>query len=124
DLPGLSRQAAVICLLVLALRLPFLNQAIQGDDFYYLKGAEHAQIDPLHPTHARYVFQGEVVDMRGHPHPPLNSWYLAALLALTGDEQEIPYHAAYLPWSLMAAIGMLSLARRFVPDRALAATVL
>ncbi len=119
-----ARQAVVICLLVLALRLPFLNQAIQGDDFYYLKGAEHAQIDPLHPTHARYVFQGEVVDMRGHPHPPLNSWYLAALLALTGDEREIPYHAAYLVWSLLAALAMLSLARRFVPERALAATVL
>jgi Dolichyl-phosphate-mannose-protein mannosyltransferase len=121
---GFAGQAAAICLLVLALRLPFLNQAIQGDDFYYLKGAEHAQIDPPHPTHARYVFQGELVDMRGHPHPPLNSWYLAALLALTGDEQELPYHAAYVPWSLMAALGMLILARRFVPGRALPATVL
>ena len=29
------------------LRVPFLHQAIQGDDVYYLYGAEHAQIDPL-----------------------------------------------------------------------------
>jgi hypothetical protein len=62
--------------------------------------------------------------MRGHPHPPLNSWFLAALLTITGDEHEIPYHAAYLIWSIAAALGMLSLARRFVPDRALAATAL
>jgi 4-amino-4-deoxy-L-arabinose transferase-like glycosyltransferase len=119
-----AAEAVVVLALVLALRLPFLNQAIQGDDFYYLKGAEHAQIDPLHPTHARYIFQGRLVDMRGHPHPPLNSWFLAALLAITGDEREIPYHAAYLVWSIAAALGMLWLARRFVPDRALAAAVL
>jgi hypothetical protein len=119
-----AAQGCVVVLLVLALRLPFLNQAVQGDDFYYLKGAEHARIDALHPSHARYVFQGRVVDMRGHPHPPLNSWYLAGLLAITGDESEVLYHTAYLVWSVAAALGMLWLARRFVPDRALAATFL
>ena len=61
---------------VLFLRLPFLNQAIQGDDYYYLAAAQHAQTDPLHPHHARYVFLGEVIDMRGHPHPPGNAWVL------------------------------------------------
>ena len=120
----MARQAAVVVLLVIALRLPFLNQAIQGDDFYYLKGAEHAQIDPLHPNHARFIVQGEMVDMRGHPHPPLNSWFLGALLAVTHDEREPVYHVAYLLWSIAAALGMLALARRFVPERALAATLL
>lgn len=121
---GLAVQAALVCMVVLGLRLPFLNQAIQGDDFYYLKGAEHAQIDPLHPNHARYVFLGEMVDMRGHPHPPLDVWYLASILALTGNEREVPYHAAYLLWSLVAALSVLALARRFVPERAIAATLL
>ncbi len=32
--------------IVLLLRVPFLNQAIQGDDVYYLYGAEHTQIEP------------------------------------------------------------------------------
>jgi hypothetical protein len=82
DTSNLRKQLLVVALFVLALRLPFLNQAIQGDDVYYLYGAEHAQVDPLHPNHARYAFQGVVVDMRGHPHPPLNSWYLAGLLAI------------------------------------------
>ena len=38
-----------ILALVFLLRLPFLNQAIQGDDPYYIYGAEHAQIDPCIP---------------------------------------------------------------------------
>lgn len=116
-------QLALIALCVLALRLPFLNQAIQGDDIYYLYGAEHAQIDPAHPNHARYIFLGETVDMRGHPHPPLDAWFLAALLAGGGDVKEVPFHAAYILFSLIAAVSALALARRFSP-RPLAATLL
>jgi hypothetical protein len=118
----LACQLAIVLGFVLLLRLPFLNHAIQGDDPYYLKGAEHALIDPLHPTHARYVFQGRMVDMRGHPHPPLNSWCLALLLLATGDVQEIPLHAAYILFSAIAALSMLALARRF-SDRPLLATL-
>ncbi|MGA2329577.1 MAG: glycosyltransferase family 39 protein [Bryobacteraceae bacterium] len=111
----------LVCLLfVLLLRLPFLNQPIQGDDVYYLAGAQYAQTDPLHPHNARYAFQGQVVDMRGHPHPPLNTWTLAGLLALTGDISERTYHAAYIAFSWIAALAMLSLARRFSPQPLLA----
>jgi len=113
----------LILAVVLVVRLPFLDQAIQGDDVYYLAGAQHAQIDPLHPNHARYPFLGEVVDMRGHSHPPLNTWFLALLLALMGDVYEIPCHAVYLLFSLAAAGAMWSLARRFSPQP-LAATLL
>ena len=102
------------------MRLPFLNQAIQGDDIYYLAGAQYAQIDPLHPSHARYVFGGVEVSMRGHPHPPLNVWCLAGLLALAGDIREVPFHAAYVVFSLIAALSMWSLARRFSPHPLLA----
>ena len=109
-----------VVLAVLSIRLPFLNQAIQGDDVYYLAGAQHAQLDPLHPNHTRYVFMGKMVDMRGHPHPPFNAWYLGALLALTGDIEEIPFHAAYIPFSLIAALSMLSIARRFTESPLLA----
>ena len=104
-------------LLVLAflalIRLPLLNQPIQGDDFYYLAGARHAQIDPFHPHHARYAFLGHEIDMRGHPHPPGNSWFLALLLAIFRDIDEIGYHAAYCFFTLLAAWAAWSLARRF-----------
>src|ERR1051325_11094386 len=89
--------------LVLLIRLPFLNQAIQGDDHIYIKEASHALIDPLHPSDVRDVFLGDVVDLRGHSHPPLNAWVLAGLIAVFGDVREIPFHAAYILFSIIAA---------------------
>jgi hypothetical protein len=118
-----KRQALIVVLFVLALRLPFLDQPIQGDDIYYLFGAQHAQIEPLHPRHTTYAFQGDVVSMQGHPHPPGNAWYLGLLLAVFGDVHEMPFHAAYLPFSLIAALSALSIARRFTA-RPLLATLL
>ena len=119
----MRHQILIVVVLVFALRLPFLKQAIQGDDIYYLYGAEHAQIDPLHPNHARYPFLGQMVDMRGHPHPPLNAWFLAGLMAILGDVDEVPLHAAYILFSLIAALSALALGRRFSP-RPLLATAL
>jgi hypothetical protein len=118
-----ARQILLILGIVLLIRLPFLTQPIQGDDPYYLFGAQHALIDPAHPSHARYIFQGEEVDMRGHPHPPLNSWLLAGLLAAFGDVYEVPFHAAYLLFSIIAAVAMWLLAKRF-SDWPLGATLL
>ena len=118
-----ARQILLILGIVLLIRLPFLTQPIQGDDPYYLFGAQHALIDPAHPSHARYLFQGEEVDMRGHPHPPLNAWILAGLLAIFGDVYEIPFHSAYMLFSVIAAISMWFLAKRF-SDWPLGATLL
>jgi len=114
-----KRQALIVIAFVLAIRLPFLTQPIQGDDIYYLFGAQHAQIEPLHPKHTAYAFQGDVVSMQGHPHPPFNAWYLGAILALTKDVRELPFHAAYVPFSLIAALSALAIA-----ERALLATLL
>ena len=120
---GHARPLLIVLAAVLLIRLPFLNQAIQGDDVYYLAGAQHAQIDPLHPNHARYAFLGQIVPMQGHPHPPLNAWFLALLLWLFGDIYEVPYHAAWLVFTVVAALAVWSLAQRFSP-RPLAATLL
>jgi hypothetical protein len=117
------KQAFAIVAMVLALRLPFLHQAIQGDDLYYLYGAEHAQIEPLHPDNAKYLFQGDLVEMRGNSHPPLNSWILGGLLWAFHDVREVPFHLAYSIFSMVAALAMFSLARRFC-DKAFLATLL
>ena len=61
------------------------------------------------------MFQGEEVDLRGQPHPPLDGWVLAGLIAVFGGVKEIPFHAAYMVFSLIAAGAMWSLARRFSP---------
>lgn len=108
-------QVVIITLAVLALRLPFLNQAIQGDDILYLTEAAHAQVDPLHPKNTTYVFMGRDIDMRGQSHPPLDAWFLALLIALDRGVSEIPFHAAYILFSLIAAFSALALARRFSP---------
>jgi len=117
------KQTLAIVALVVLLRLPFLHQAIQGDDLDYLYGAEHAQIDPLHPLDTHYMFSGDMVDMRGHSHGPGNPWILAMLLAAMGDVREAPFHLAYTLFSIVAALAMWSLARRFC-ERPLAATLL
>jgi hypothetical protein len=109
-----------VALVVLALRLPFLNQAFQGDDVLYLTEAAHAQIDPLHPKHTQYVFMGRDIDMRGQSHPPFNAWFLALLIAMGRGVSEIPFHAAYILFSLIAAFSALALARRFSPHPLLA----
>ena len=119
----MRRELIIVALFVFALRLPFLNQAVQGDDVYYLAEAEHAQIEPLHPDHTLAPFLGRMVDMRGQPHPPLDAWCLGLLLAIFKDVREIPFHAAYIFFSLIAAFSAWSLARRFSP-RPLLATLL
>jgi hypothetical protein len=111
-----ARPLLLILGLVLLLRLPFLNQAVQGDDPVYLAEASHAQVEPLHPDRVDYVFRGRTVDLRGLTHPPLDGWILAGLLAIFGSVKEVPFHAAYMVFSLIAAASMWSLARRFSAD--------
>lgn len=102
--------------LVLLIRVPFWNQAILGDDTTYLTAAAHALIEPLHPDHTKIVYQGQEWDLRGHPHGPLNAWVLASLIALVGGVKEIPFHAAYTIFSLIAVWAMWTLARRYSPQ--------
>jgi hypothetical protein len=111
----LGRRQLLILGLVVLLRLPFLNQAVQGDDDTYISEAEHALIEPIHPAHTTYVFQGVDVDLRAHPHRPLDAWILAGLIAIFGDVKEVPFHIAYTAISLIAAAAMWSLAGRFSP---------
>lgn len=117
-----KRDILIILAVVLLLRLPFLNEPVQGDDPMFLASASHALIEPLHPNHTHYIFTsvGEDVDFRGNPHPPMNAWFLCGLLAIFGDMKEVPFHAAYIGFSLLAALAMYSLARRFSPQPLLA----
>ncbi len=112
---GVSR-VWIILGIVLLLRAPFFFGAVQGDDHIYLSAAAHALVEPLHPNNTSYVFRGEMVDLRGHPHPPLVAWVLAGLIALCGGVREVPFHAAFTVFSLLAAASMWSLARRFSPQ--------
>ena len=113
---GVDHRIWLVLGLVLLIRAPFSNGAVQGDDHIYLSAATHALVEPLHPNNTQYIFRGEEVDLRGHPHPPLVAWALAGLIAVTGDVKEVPFHAAFTVFSLIAAASMWSLARRFSPQ--------
>lgn len=115
------RELLVVIAVVILIRLPFLNQPIQGDDVNYLAIARNVAVDPLHPMHMGYTFQGARVSMAGHPHPPLNAYVLAALLHLFGDVRPRAFHAAYMLFSVVAAVAAYMLARRFTTRPLLAA---
>ncbi|HYM12307.1 MAG TPA: hypothetical protein VEU62_16345, partial [Bryobacterales bacterium] len=117
-----ARLALVLAAVVL-IRLPFLRQAVQGDDVYYLAIARNVPADPLHPMHMGFTFQGQRVSMAGFPHPPLNSYILSVLIRWFGRVRERLFHLAYLLFSLIAAAAMYRLARRFT-DHPLLATLL
>ena len=116
-------QLLIIFAAVLLMRLPFVYQAVEVDDVYFLYGAEHALVEPLHPLNAKYAFQGQIVDMRGHTHGPVDPWILALLMVVFGSVREVPFHLFYILFSLVAAVSAWSIARRFT-DRALEAVLL
>ena len=109
----MRRDLLILLGLVLLLRLPFIAQPIQGDDVFYLIFANNALADPLHPLQTSFRLQGEVVWGAGHTRPPGVAWTLAALLAAMGGVREIPLHAAYIGFSLLAVFSVYFLARRF-----------
>ena len=80
----MRRDLLLLTIAVVLLRLPFLNQAVQGDDVYYLLIARNAQVDPLHPMQMGFRLQGELVWAAGHTRPPFNAYVLAGLLAVFG----------------------------------------
>lgn len=112
------RDIALLVLFVAAARAPFWHHPLQGDDIYYLKGAEHARQDPLHPHQAQYVFHGRLVSMLGHPHPPLNA-FLLGMLPDSLPVQRLWYGSLML----VAVLASYALARRFT-KRPLAAALL
>ena len=109
----MRRDLLLLTIAVVLLRLPFLSQAVQGDDVYYLLIARNAQVDPLHPMQMGFRLQGELVWAAGHTRPPFNAYVLAGLLAVLGGVKELPFHVFYIAFSLATAIAMYFLARRF-----------
>jgi hypothetical protein len=116
----MAARLLIVLAAVVLLRLPFLHQAVQGDDVYYLAIARNASVDPLHPMQMGYTFQGQRVSMAGHPHPPLNAYVLAGLLRIFGDVRERWFHICYVAFSIIAALAMYSLACRFTTEPLLA----
>ncbi|MEZ5365083.1 MAG: hypothetical protein R2748_22840, partial [Bryobacterales bacterium] len=60
-LSATKRDLLILFALAVFVRLPFLDEAVQGDDVYYLLIAENARVDPWHPMQMGFRLQGETV---------------------------------------------------------------
>lgn len=119
-----TRDLGSLLAFTLALHVPFLAQAFTIDDVSYLDIARNVFRNPLFPLDLPYVFEGVHVSMRGHPHPPLNSYFIAGLLLLSGrTPSEIILHASYLFFPMLATVCFYFLARRFVEFPVLATAI-
>jgi len=105
----------LLALLVSGVCLPFINQPFHIDDRIYLEVADNILEKPLYPYDYPAVYEGfKAPDAASHSHLPLTSYYLAAVKAVTGSEQEFVFHLAFLIFPILAAWGMYDLARHFV----------
>ena len=111
--PAVKRDLLILLGLVALVRLPFLDQAVQGDDVYYLMLAENARVDPWHPMQMGFRLQGKTVWAAGHTRPPGNAYLLAGLLELFGGVDEAGLHGAFAVFSVLSLVGGYFLAVRF-----------
>lgn len=122
-MPSWSRARAYAPLILLLPVLTALDRPVMIDDTLFLKAATQILRDPLRP----YDF---IVNWYGWPelfwdvfkNPPVEAYWLAAA-RLLGARTEIALHLAVLPFALLAVLGGVRLARRFVDDSAWATAV-
>lgn len=110
------RDAALLCALVCAIGLPFLDKAFHIDDSATLRIVQNVLDDPLDPFAGMSAWFGRPIPiLELATNPPLLSYYLAPF-ASWSDYSEIVLHAAMMPFLLLFAGALLSLARRFSPS--------
>jgi len=111
------RDLAFIFLALIACSIPFLSQPFHMDDNFYMDMARNALKKPLYPNDTPYVFDGfSVQDMGSHSHPPLQTYFLAAVLHFAGEGpgKEWIYHTCDLVYALLAVASMYFLSARLV----------
>lgn len=118
------RDITIICIVVLALGVPFLDQAFHWDDGDFIKAAEVAAVDPSRFHLENYSARGRFKERFPFRHPPLLNYYMAPFIRAAGGADEMVLHSAYLVFPLGAAISMYALGRRFTRHPLAAALLL
>ena len=111
------RDIGLLFLVLIACSIPFLSQPFHMDDNFYMDMARNALKNPLYPNDTPYVFDGfTVTDMGSHSHPPMQTYFLAAILYFAGEGpgKEWIYHACDLLYALLAVASMYFLSARLV----------
>ncbi len=108
--PNLSTKVIVICVLTALFLAPHLNKPFHIDDVTFIWSAQHTiNSDWTRPFAARQNWYGQSEPLWTHiNHPPLNSYFLATLVAVFG-EQEIPVHAGYMLPAILFIVGTFHL---------------
>lgn len=117
-------EISLIILLVLALTLPFIGQAVHIDGHLFIDWAKQGLNHPLWQHLPDYDYFGVHYDEFHDTHPRLQSLYLSQVLRLTGGVSEPVLHLAMIPFPMMGAVAMYWLARRFGAQALLAALLL
>jgi len=100
------------CGVSLALLAPFSNKAFHVDDTLFLYAARQIRKSPWRPYDFTLNWNGIEQRMwEVTKNPPLTSYYIAAVTAAFG-EREVPLHACFLLWALIATAGLYWLASR------------
>lgn len=103
----------IIIVAVLALTLPFINQAIHLDDEEFITFARLQQDEPLQFYMEDHEHNGLYYEKFRTSHPPFMSSYYAMVIWLSGGESEAVLHGAFLLFPLAAALSMYWLSRRY-----------
>src|SRR5262245_3897080 len=120
DSPKRSPRSAVVTALpaiavVWALLLPFLGKAYTIDDPLFLKQAQHATVDPLHPTAVTVVWSDRPQRMSEiMPSGPVMAWLLVPCVSIGGAEWVA--HLGQLALFTVAIIATVLLAVRLQCD--------
>jgi 4-amino-4-deoxy-L-arabinose transferase-like glycosyltransferase len=108
---------AILVLVIVACALPFLSQPFHMDDGFYMDMARNAQENPLFPHDAPYMYQ-EIFfdDMGSHSHPPMQIYFLAAVMHLFGEGPgtEWIYHSFAIFYPVLAVVSFYFIAALFV----------
>lgn len=103
----------LLILLVLAITLPFIGQAVHIDAQLFIDWAKQGISHPLWQHLPNYDYFGVHYDEFHDTHPRLQSLYLSLWLRLTSEVSEPFLHLAMIPFPIMAVVAMYFLARRF-----------
>jgi len=107
------RDWLLVVLVAGAVSIPFLNKAYHIDDPFILRITQNVIDDPLDPFQGEMDWLGWTLPIWDQAsNPPLISYYLAPLAAVS-NESEIVLHAAMMLFYLLLAAAVLFLARRF-----------
>lgn len=95
--------------------LPFLDKGVTYDDVIYLEYAKRLTKNPFRCEVSDLVFQGRVLKdyvVFESTHPPLIPYYIRVITHLAG-ENIVLLHLAFLPFLLLASLGLGDLIQRW-----------